>query len=93
METVDGGRTWQRDKKLSPAWSSALASQGPENVWIVEGGSIDSGSAILRSTDAGETWQRIDLNQTPEPLDFVSTAIGYAPGYHTFNGGRDWVQL
>ena len=93
METVDGGRTWQRDKKLSLAWSSALASQGYENVWIVQGRSIDTGSAILRSTDAGKTWQRIDLNQTPEPEDFVSAAIGYGEGDRTLDGGRDWVQF
>jgi photosystem II stability/assembly factor-like uncharacterized protein len=89
METSNGARTWHRDTRLAQRPEQLLAVLPPGHVWIA----LKEGSAILRTANAGLSWQRIDLDQAPEHEDFVTPAIGYGEGDRTIDGGRDWAPL
>ncbi len=53
--------------------------------------------AIVRSGDAGRTWQRISLNMIPGSagIEFATPSVGYASNppdlFRTTDGGRDWA--
>lgn len=51
LETTDGGRTWQRAPLGTPVQAVCFA--GPEIGWAA------SGSAILRTLDAGRSWTKV----------------------------------
>jgi photosystem II stability/assembly factor-like uncharacterized protein len=89
METSNGARTWHRDTRLAQRPERLLAVLQPGHVWIA----LKEGSAILRTANAGLSWQRVDLEQAPEHEDFVTPAIGYGEGDRTIDGGRDWAPL
>ena len=89
METSNGARTWHRDTRLAQQPERLLAVLPPSHVWIA----LKGGSAILRTSNGGHSWQHLDLHQVPEPEDFVTAAIGYGEGDRTLDGGRDWAPL
>lgn len=53
---------------------------------------------LLKTTDAGITWQEIPLNFKPNSIDFITTEIGYMVGDNgllkkTTNGGLNWITI
>jgi photosystem II stability/assembly factor-like uncharacterized protein len=104
-ETTDGARTWHVYERAPARRPLGLAALVPNHIWIVDmptcGQTVtrrqpSCPGAILRTSDGGRIWQRIELNMVPGSgsLDFVSPSVGYiaslpAP-YTTTNGGRDW---
>jgi photosystem II stability/assembly factor-like uncharacterized protein len=104
-ETTDGAHTWHVYSRAPARRPLGLATLGRNHVWIIDmptcGQSVlrrqpSCPGAIVRTSNGGRTWQRIELNMVPGSgtLDFVSPSVGYisslpAP-YRTTNGGRDW---
>jgi photosystem II stability/assembly factor-like uncharacterized protein len=89
-ETADGGRSWHAYRRAPVERPLGLTALGPGNVWILDGG-VYGGGAIVRTVNGGRSWQRIELDEDLSgPLDFVTPSVGYAPGYRTMDGGRDW---
>jgi photosystem II stability/assembly factor-like uncharacterized protein len=85
-ETVDAGRTWHS----SPApvrRAIGLGVLGPRHIWVA-----DAPASILRSSDGGRAWQRIELHLMPADgsFDFVTPLVGYVGVWVTTDGGRDW---
>ena len=100
VASSDGGKTWQP----MAAWpwppakgqvgASVVAAVGT-NIWLFG----DSG--VLRSTDAGRTWTRVNL---PSSVQLYPTALTFADRTHgwllsngqlyaTADGGVAWVQV
>jgi photosystem II stability/assembly factor-like uncharacterized protein len=104
-ETTDGAHTWHVYERALARRPLGLAALGANHVWIVDmptcGQTVtrrqpSCPGAIVRTSDGGRKWQRIELNMVPGSgsVDFVSPSVGYiaslpAP-YTTTNGGRDW---
>jgi photosystem II stability/assembly factor-like uncharacterized protein len=89
-ETDDGGRSWHPYRRAPVQRPLGLTTLGPGNVWILDGG-VYGGGAIVHTVNGGRNWQRIELDDDLSgPLDFVTASVGYAPGYRTTDGGRDW---
>jgi photosystem II stability/assembly factor-like uncharacterized protein len=96
----DGGRTW----RPMAAWpwppakgqvgASVVAAEG-KDIWLFG----DSG--VLRSTDAGRTWTRVNLPSSvqlyPTTLTFADRTHGWLLSngqlYATADGGVAWAQV
>lgn len=98
LTTDDLGRTWQTPPGELPDGASALfhyhavAARG-EHCWIVG----SPGTRVLRSSDAGRTWQSLSTGQqTPlHAVCFVDEQHGWAAGalgtiLATQDGGQTW---
>ncbi|HZD04716.1 MAG TPA: hypothetical protein VE173_07355, partial [Longimicrobiales bacterium] len=72
-KTTDGGTTWRpvTDGQIGSASVGAVAvcEADPDVVWIGTGetelrGNVQQGDGVYRSTDAGETWEHLGLEET-----------------------------
>jgi photosystem II stability/assembly factor-like uncharacterized protein len=89
-KTIDGGRTWEAVLTISentgisevhldprdPDVLYAVAHQRRRHVWTLLGGGPES--AIYKSTDAGETWEKINRGLPNGDLGRISMAISPA---------------
>lgn len=90
-KSTDGGATWRQVLFVSGTTSARDLAFDPQNPKIVYVslwdnlrspwylGSGGPGSGIMRSTDGGETWERID-NGLPRPLGNVGIAVSPVDG-------------
>ncbi|HEY7355804.1 MAG TPA: hypothetical protein VH590_05025, partial [Ktedonobacterales bacterium] len=105
LHTTDGGSHWQ---DVTPPGVSALAGElpayflDPSVAWVVD---QEGTTVFFRTTDGGQTWQRMPLTQSYEvgQLTFIDATRGwmlntqgatgneFAQLYRTTNGGASWT--
>jgi photosystem II stability/assembly factor-like uncharacterized protein len=90
-KSTDGGATWEQVLFVSPTTSArdlAFDPRNPEIVYVSLWDNLRSpwylgsggpGSGIMRSTDGGESWDRID-DDLPRPLGNVGIAVSPVDG-------------
>lgn len=98
--TRDGGRSWSEPAALKGKSVQALA-QSESNPRILIAGALDG---LYRSSDSGESWERITPAGHPDLKNFESVAIDprdpkiiYAGTWHlpwkTSDGGASWSNI
>ncbi len=116
-KSVNGGRKWSPifdDQPVSSIGSIAVAPSDPNVVWVGSGeanirGNVAEGNGIYRSTDAGETWQRVwtaegqigTIAVHPNDPDVAFAAVlgsPFGPGpergvLRTTDGGMTWQKV
>lgn len=91
VKTTDGGNTWTENSTSNiSADYVRLSVTGPDQIWA------KSGNVIVRTNNAGETWESVDVG-SPSPLSdasMLNSQFGYcyrtAMAYITTNGGTNW---
>ena len=112
----DRGGHWEhvQVKEMFPGGSYCrgllVAPDNPRTIYLAAGsggggapaGTVEAG-ALFRSTDVGESWERVDLGDTP-PSRMFQTAIdrnapshvhccaGYGQVYSSDDGGNSWTK-
>jgi photosystem II stability/assembly factor-like uncharacterized protein len=116
-KSVNGGSQWTSifDKQpVSSIGSIAVAPSDPNVVWVGSGeanirGNVAEGNGIYRSTDAGETWERVWTAESqigtivvhPTNPDVAFAAVlgsPFGPGpdrgiFRTQDGGKTWQKV
>jgi photosystem II stability/assembly factor-like uncharacterized protein len=116
-KSVNGGSQWTSifDKQpVSSIGSIAVAPSDPNVVWVGSGeanirGNVAEGNGIYRSTDAGETWERVWTAESqigtivvhPTNPDVAFAAVlgsPFGPGpdrgiFRTQDGGKTWTRI
>jgi photosystem II stability/assembly factor-like uncharacterized protein len=116
-KSINGGSTWKSvfdDQPVSSIGSIAVAPSDPNVVWVGSGeanirGNVAEGNGIYRSTDAGETWQRVwktegqigTMAVHPRNPDIAFAAVlgsPFGPGpdrgvFRTTDGGKTWQKV
>ncbi len=98
--TKDGGKTWQSLKEMQGKSIRAMA-LAPTNPKVIVVGALDG---VFRSSDAGNTWERISPANYAELKNVESIAIDplnpnviYAGTWHlpwkTEDGGKTWHNI
>lgn len=66
-KTIDGGQTWSPifDKQRVPSIGALAIAPSDSNVLYVGTGEQTRGQGIYRSTDAGDTWKNVGLEDVP----------------------------
>lgn len=98
--TPDGGDTWQRQGEGSPA----LLGISLINVWAVDTNTVwavGSDNSIIKTTDGGNTWNRIPGPQTRSVTDLESISMvgsrdiwisgGEGTVFNSKDGGNTWT--
>ena len=94
VTTADGGRTWERRKILEEDYHLNQLSRGPGGTLYIAG----EHGTLLRSTDQGATWRRIDSPYDGSfygilPLD-ARTIVAYGLRgriYRSVDDGANWT--
>lgn len=105
LATRDGGQTWQLIRGDFQATLNQIyfrsATEGvaaASTLVPVSGGTFDATTGMLRTTDGGKTWQKID-GVTPGKLlgqlFFLNPQTGFLQGlngtfYRSLDGGKSW---
>jgi len=116
-KSVNGGSKWESifdDQPVSSIGSIAVAPSDPNVVWVGSGeanirGNVAEGNGIYRSTDAGETWERMwtaegqigTISIHPNDPDVAFAAVlgsPFGPGpdrgvFRTTDGGKTWQKV
>ena len=116
-KSVNGGGKWKSifdDQPVSSIGSIAVAPSDPNVVWVGSGeanirGNVAEGNGIYRSTDAGETWERVwtaegqvgTITVHPDNPDVAFAAVlgsPFGPGpvrgvFRTTDGGTTWEKV
>ncbi len=116
-KSVNGGGKWESvfdDQSVSSIGSIAVAPSDPNVVWVGSGeanirGNVAEGNGIYRSTDAGETWERVwtaegqigTIAVHPDNPDVAFAAVlgsPFGPGpdrgvFRTTDGGKTWQKV
>jgi photosystem II stability/assembly factor-like uncharacterized protein len=116
-KSVNGGGKWESifdDQPVSSIGSIAVAPSDPNVVWVGSGeanirGNVAEGNGVYRSTDAGETWERVwtaegqigTIAVHPENPDVAFAAVlgsPFGPGpdrgvFRTTDGGKTWQKV
>ncbi|MCX6146382.1 MAG: YCF48-related protein [Candidatus Kapabacteria bacterium] len=103
-KTTDGGSSWKltyENDNNKNGLINSIAFKDSLNGFAVGLGEKDD--ALLKSTDAGNTWNKVEIKNNSFQLNlskitFVSNQIGwinvrsndFTSSLHTENGGRDW---
>jgi photosystem II stability/assembly factor-like uncharacterized protein len=100
VTTADGGATWtRRDLPCPDALGRTASAYGATTVWVVCGGTTDTGAQTLAvSSDAGATWRTTPLpgkGQAVGELRVLSETYAWRTGATrgilvTRDGGRTW---
>jgi len=99
MKTSDGGESWQPTTAKGDFFTSVYFTDA------VTGFAVGLNGIILKTSNAGSTWERLrnannvlkkKLNYTQ--IVFRNASIGYAIGWDglmmkTINGGQDWITI
>jgi photosystem II stability/assembly factor-like uncharacterized protein len=101
VRTTDGGKTWRRvlERKQNGSNLTQVLITGPKEAWAIG----FAGSALLHSSDAGDTWEQI---KTPDVGPFGIGGISLAAAdksifllgdhrllFRTDDGGKNWIRL
>ena len=99
VKTTNGGYNWEQ--LLSPVnfFLSKIQFTDSQTGYII--GGDDSGGYLLKTVNAGQTWQLINLqtpdNERPTGLYFLDNSIGFISGKKLFrkttDGGRTWSEV
>ncbi len=105
MRTADGGQTWSVMTNIAPAPAAicGIDCVGSSTVYAC-GAYFSSSAYILKSTDAGATWEYINMGAYAEGLVellFIDENMGYASGkgalggtiLRTTDGGATWTEI
>ncbi|MBD3853459.1 MAG: hypothetical protein IFJ96_01650, partial [Acidobacteria bacterium] len=116
-KSVNGGTKWKSvfdDQPISSIGSIAVAPSDPNVVWVGSGeanirGNVAEGNGIYRSTDAGDTWERVwtaegqigTITVHPDNPDVAFAAVlgsPFGPGpdrgvFRTTDGGTTWEKV
>ncbi len=116
-KSVNGGSKWESifdDQPVSSIGSIAVAPSDPNVVWVGSGeanirGNVAEGNGIYRSSDAGETWERVwtaegqigTIAVHPDNPDVAFAAVlgsPFGPGpdrgvFRTTDGGKTWKKV
>jgi len=106
--TADGGKTFQRLGNLSHVDGLGIDFTDPQRKTLVTG-LHEQARSVHKSTDAGQTWQKIgdalpeDSNHSTDPIvidarTFIINTAGWAPKkswgiYRTEDGGANWTKV
>ena len=90
--TADGGNTWSILSQPVTTSLNAISLSPTHSVAYIVGHK----GVILKSTDAGRTWQQIQFSSTSDlyAVDFISDSYGFIVGkqtYKTTDGGNTWL--
>lgn len=95
-KTIDGGKTWNLKSSINSSSSNINTIYFiSQSIGFISRG---YGGGILKTTDAGETWQEINSpHHTMNAIFFSDLENGYIAGEHgvifkTTNGGTSWKQ-
>jgi len=99
IKTIDGGYNWEQ--LLSPASFFLNKIQFTDNQTGYIIGSDTSGGYLLKTVNAGQTWQLINLqtpdNSRPTGLFFFNNTTGFISGENLFrkttDGGQTWSDV
>jgi hypothetical protein len=89
MKSIDGGETWQEERRMTAEHHSALGVQVSVEGssvylgWYYYGGAKLSFSSYLHSTDGGESWAE-ECNLLEDPLIYSSGLNIQQSGSHVF---------
>ena len=99
IKTTDGGYSWEQ--LLSPInfFLSKIQFADSQTGYII--GGDDTGGYILKTVDAGQTWQLINLNTPdkgrPTGMFFLNNTTGFISGKKLFrkttDGGETWSEV
>ncbi|MCC6745976.1 MAG: hypothetical protein IT175_19090 [Acidobacteria bacterium] len=100
FKSVDGGDTWSELHDMKDESVRAIALD-PNDSKILVAGTL---TAVYRTTDSGDSWERISPKNHPDLINFHSIAIDprdtniiYAGTTHlpwkTTDGGRNWTSI
>ena len=99
IKTEDGGHNWEQ--LLSPVdfFLSKIQFTDSQTGYII--GGDDTGGYLLKTVDAGQTWQIINLNtpdkERPTGMFFLNNNTGFISGEKLFiittDGGQSWSEV
>ena len=99
VKTTNGGYNWEQS--LSPVnfFLSKIQFTDNQTGYII--GGDDTGGYLLKTINAGQTWQAINLqtpdNEKPTGLFFLDNNIGFISGIKLFrkttDGGQTWSEV
>ncbi|MBG0860889.1 MAG: hypothetical protein IQL11_15425 [Bacteroidales bacterium] len=99
IKTTDGGHNWE--KLLSPVdfFLSKIQFTDSQVGYIIGGDT--SGGYLLKTVNAGQTWQLINLNtpdkERPAGMFFLNNTTGFVSGKKLFrkttDGGQTWSEV
>lgn len=96
IKTTNGGSSWTVKQTLNNLQFNDLEFVSPTTGFAVGG---EGGACVLmKTTDSGETWNSVNVNNTYywlEDVDFPTASVGYAVGnvgavMKTIDGGNNW---
>ncbi len=97
-KTTDGGNSWERLYSGYPRGQilTSVFFIDENNGWCVGLDENPNGSAVLKTSDGGVTWQRSDFYLDLFSVFFIDQYIGWMIGengaiYKSTNGGLNWV--
>lgn len=106
--TVDGGQSWRTVRIADASTNSGLSPAShihfldPDHgwiVWIATTSSNFSGGVLYRTTDGGDTWEKLTI-PLGEPVSFANENDGFVVGgagggnaFVTHDGGESWQPL
>ncbi len=99
VKTIDGGATWTTYTATGNIYLKKIQFVN-NNIGFVIGGD-NTGSYLLKTTNAGQTWSTINLNNPetgyPNSMFFKNENEGYITGNKLFikttNGGQTWTDV
>lgn len=95
LSTSDAGRHWRVQWEGKAPWLYHVCFVDPDVGWV-----CGENGTVLKTTNAGETWEHLPTTGTLEPLHglcFVDREHGWAIGgnetiLHTRDGGASWTR-
>ena len=119
FRTTDGGKSWQKILYINDTTGASDLVMDPQNPkvlyagmwqvtrrpWILESGGASSG--IYRSTDGGDTWQKLTSGLPPAPVGRIGLAVAPSNPSHVYalvesnsgvlwesrDGGNRWAKV
>ncbi|MCF8432081.1 MAG: hypothetical protein K9G34_09045, partial [Melioribacteraceae bacterium] len=94
FKTTDGGYNWYTDYKLLDSRIGDFYKLNNQIGWIIYS-TVDS-SVLMKTTDAGESWESLTLPHIVSNIYFVNVQKGFLTGDTTFlkttDGGTNWEE-
>jgi photosystem II stability/assembly factor-like uncharacterized protein len=107
--SIDGGKTWERQKSGTRASLRGVHFQSPYSGWAVGRVEMPNGAGsvgvMLKTTDGGLKWEEVGVNVLPglHVVRFVDEKNGFVCGdgsnafpsgmFRTADGGRTWLPI
>ena len=99
IKTTDGGYNWEQLASPVNFFLKKIQFTDSQTGYII--GGDDTGGYILKTADAGQTWQSINLNtpenERPAGMFFLNNTTGFISGKKLFrkttDGGKTWSEV